>query len=341
MSRADRKIRVVFLGSPEFAVPSLHALAESGDIDVTLVVTQPDRRAGRGKKLTPPPVKSAAEMLGLPVIQPETLRDRAVITQLEEHEPDLLVVVSYGEILRKRLLELAPAGCINVHPSLLPCYRGSLPIQSTILNGDTSGGVSVIKLIKEMDAGPIVHQIPVDLTGRETTGELFDQLSKLAADSLPDVIRDWVAGDIDAREQDHEAATYTRELRKADAQINWSWSAVEIDRFVRAMHPWPKAWTTLDGQRFGIDSVSVTDQNPDSSEPGMITESDNWPAVSTGQGKVRLDRLTPAGKKPQAGDEWFRGARGFEGKCFDQRVEPLEPLIFTRPHGTDTKKQVT
>ncbi|MEX1157907.1 MAG: methionyl-tRNA formyltransferase, partial [Thermomicrobiales bacterium] len=170
-------MRVVFLGTPAFAVPSLISLAEHDKIDVGLVVTQPDRPAGRGRKLTPPAVKAAANALGLWVYQPDSLRDNGTLQTLRDARPDLLIVVAYGELLRRDMLELAPAGCLNVHPSLLPAYRGAAPIPAAILNGDRMSGVSLIKLVRKLDAGPIVAQVEVVVLPGDTAGSLGERLA--------------------------------------------------------------------------------------------------------------------------------------------------------------------
>ncbi|MEX2425801.1 MAG: methionyl-tRNA formyltransferase, partial [Thermomicrobiaceae bacterium] len=266
-------IRALFLGTPDFAVPSLEALDSSDEIEVSLVVTQPDRRSGRGRKLQPPAVKVAAESHDLPVFQPESLRNESVIQRLQNENPDVLVVVSYGELLRKPILEMAPHGCLNVHPSLLPDYRGAVPIPATILSGDNQGGISIMKLVRRMDAGPVLFQAIHQLEGSETTGELTPTLAGLAAEYLPHVVRDWVSGDLAPEEQDESRATYTRELKKSDAQINWNWDSQCIDRFVRAMDPWPRAWTLLEGERISILTLaSETGTQGAAKRPGTVVQ---------------------------------------------------------------------
>jgi len=177
----------VFFGTPDFAVPSLEALTRDGGIDVCLVVTQPDRPAGRGRRLTPPAVKVAAEALDLGILQPESIQDASVSELLVVADPDLLVVVAYGEILSNEILDLAPCGSINVHPSLLPKYRGSTPIQSTILNGDRTGGVTFIQLINRLDAGPVLAQYTAQVGSQATTGSLMSEFARLASDNICEV----------------------------------------------------------------------------------------------------------------------------------------------------------
>lgn len=317
-------ISVVFLGSPAFAVPSLRALASDARFTIPLVVTQPDRPAGRGRRPRPPAVKEAALELGLPVFQPETLRDPAAVERLAAAEPDVLVVVAYGEILRQDVLSLAPHGCLNVHPSLLPRYRGSSPVQAAILNGDTETGVSIIKLIRRMDAGPIVAQRRIPLDGTETAGELSERLANLAAEMLPDVVAGWVAGWLDAKPQDEAAATYTRELTTADARIDWRQDAAAIERLVRAMQPWPKAWTILEGRRVAILACDIS-QEASTQPPGTINISARPPRVSTGTTDLVLLRVQPEGRREMDAEEWARGLRLPRGARFAPVEEGSNP----------------
>jgi methionyl-tRNA formyltransferase len=325
------RIRAVFLGSPQFAVPSLQALIDAEPIELSLVVTQPDRPAGRGRKLQSPPVKVAALEQGIPVIQPESLREADAIVRLKSINPDVLVVVSYGEILRKSLLELPKFGCINVHPSLLPQYRGSIPIQAAILNGDAESGVSFIKLIRRMDAGPILRQIRFPLHGTETTGQLSEHLSELAAAHLPGTVLDWVKGEIEPTQQDEDTATYTRELSKSDAQIDWDWSASYIERFVRAMLPWPKAWTLINGDRLTITRATRMDDCPAvAADSGCLDMNTNGPNVQTADGIIHLELVQPAGKRVMEATEWVRRFQGSEQLKFDSPGKQRQPLFFAR-----------
>ncbi len=308
------RLRVIFLGSPEIAVPSLAALARRPDIDVRLVVTQPDRPAGRGRRLTPPPVRVAAEKLGIDVIQPETLRDPDVLRRMQEAQPDLLVVVAYGEILRKAALELAPLGCLNVHPSLLPRYRGATPIQAAILNGDPTTGVSIIKLVRALDAGPLVAQCAIGVARDDTTGTLSARLAELAAEMLPAVALGYARGERVPVEQDHAAATYTSEWTTVDARIDWSRPAAEIERLVRAATPWPVAWTMLDDERLRITTADVVSSCDESGTPGDITVVAGDIVVQTGAGSLRLGHVQPAGKRPMAAADWWRGRRAGQAR---------------------------
>lgn len=299
-------IRVIFLGSPEFAVPTLRALAASDDIDVVLVVSRPDRPAGRGRHLTPPPVARAALELNLALFQPEHLRDAQAVERLRSAAPDLLLVVAYGEILRQPVLELAPHGALNVHPSLLPKYRGAAPIQAAIMAGDQTTGTSIIRLVRALDAGPIVAQRELDIKPNDTAGSLAARLADQAADLVPRVVRDWVAGRITPREQDDAAATYTREWTRDDARIDWSAPAERIGRLVRAANPAPIAWTTFETKPIRVHAAHPVAQ-PALGAPGSVRIDAGAVLVATGDGALELEIVQPAGKRPMRAQDWLRG----------------------------------
>jgi methionyl-tRNA formyltransferase len=322
------------MGSPAFAVPALEALAKDPSIEIPLVVTQPDRPAGRGRTMRPPEVKTAAESFGLRLVQPDTLQDESIVEQIRRSAPDVIVVVSYGHILRDEVLNLPRFGCLNVHPSLLPRYRGSLPIQAAILKGDSETGVSFIKLVRRMDAGPIVHHSRVPLSGTETPGELSQQLAEVAGTTLPWVVKSWIDGQLQAVPQNEEDATYTRLLKKSDAQINWRSSSTEIERFVRAMTPWPQAWTTIDGERISIQRADVVQGSDQISqaEPGSIHLADGRVLVGTGRDMLELGTVKPAGKREMEAVDWFRGQRFAPKPMFDLPERSTDPLIFRRRH---------
>lgn len=302
-------MRVVFLGSPSFAVPALHALVAHPAVDVALVVTQPDRPAGRGRSLTAPPVAAAALEAGIPLFQPTTLKDDVAVGRLRESHPDVLVVVAYGEILRRDVLDLCPHGAVNVHPSLLPRYRGATPIPAAILNGDITTGISFIRLVRRLDAGPIVAQYVHDIDSRDTTGSLGDRLAIYAASLLPEVLVEYVNDRIVPVLQDDALATYTREWTSADGRIDWQQPAEHIDRLVRASNPWPMAWSTIDSNRVRIIAAEVSTDSHPAHVPGYIDTSTVAPQVSTGQGWLRLVTVQPAGKRPMPASDWLRGSR--------------------------------
>lgn len=306
----SERLRIIFLGSPELAIPSLDALARHPEIDVRLVVTQPDRPAGRGRRLTPPPVRVAAEALGIDVIQPETLRDPDALDRLRQEQPDLLVVVAYGEILRRSALELAPLGCLNVHPSLLPLYRGATPIPAAILHGDATTGISIMKLVRALDAGPLVAQCAIGVAADDTTGTLTTRLAELAAEMLPAVALAYARGQREPVEQDDRVATYTREWTTADGRIDWGRPAIEIERLVRATTPWPVAWTTVDGERLRIVGARVADLESSPGPPGDVVLNSGLVIVHSGDADLILDQVQPAGKRVMPAIDWWRGRHG-------------------------------
>jgi methionyl-tRNA formyltransferase len=300
-------IDVVFFGSPEFAVPALDALARDPRFNVLLAVTQPDRPAGRGKHLRPPAVKRAAAELGIPVWQPGSLRTPGAVAFLKDHPADLYVVSAYGEIFRREVLALPERGVLNIHPSLLPRYRGSAPVQAAILNGESETGVSIIQMVRKLDSGPVLAQSTVPLSGTETAGSLSEQLAEVSGRMIPDVAADWVAGKIHALPQAEELATYTREMTKAEGRIDWRRPATEIERLTRAMNPWPGAWTMFDGKRLKVLELDISHEQ--SLPPGTITRIGNTILVGTGTSPIQLLRVQPEGRREVHAEEWYRGAR--------------------------------
>jgi len=257
--------------------------------------------------MTPPPVKQAALELGLPVYQPETLRDPEAADPIRQAEPDLLVVVAYGEILRKHILELAPHGAINVHPSLLPRYRGSSPVRAAILNGDASTGVSIIKLIRKLDAGPVLRQQEIAIEPGEDAAQLSDRLAEIAAGMLPQTCIDWINGEIVPQEQDESQVTMTREWTRDDARIDWQSTAGHVERLVRASQPWPVAWTTLDGEPFRIHTTRAIDdfELPE----GQVIRAGKQIIAGCGAGALELLMVQPAGKRAMPAMNWWNGVQ--------------------------------
>ena len=236
---------IVFIGTPAFAVPSLHALARDGH-SIAAVITQPDRPAGRHQAPRPPPVKIAALELGVRVLQPANLRDSDTLLRLRELSPDVIVVVAYGQILRPAVLEIPTHGVLNVHPSLLPRWRGASPIPAAILAGDDQTGVTVMLMDAGMDSGPIIAQSEAPIDDNDTAASLSDSLSQVGASLLAETLPRWLAGDIVPRPQDESQATTCPLLRKEDGAIDWTLPAIDIWRRVRAYNPWPAAFTSLD-----------------------------------------------------------------------------------------------
>jgi methionyl-tRNA formyltransferase len=302
-------VRVVFLGTPEFAVPSLRALHNSPLTDVVLVVTQPDRPAGRGRRLTPSAVKSFALAQDLTVFQPERLRGPDVLDRLRAADADLFVIAAYGQILRQAVLEIPRYGCLNVHPSLLPRHRGSSPIAAAILAGDERTGVTIMLTDRGMDTGPLLVQVSVSLGRGETTASLTPRLAELGADLLLRTIPGWVAGAIEPQPQDDAKATLSRQFSKEDGRLDWSRPALELERQVRALNPWPRAFTFVHGRRLLVLLArAVDDQAP--APPGTIVAGEGKAfLVATGDSALRLDLVQPEGGREVSGQQ-FLGNNG-------------------------------
>jgi methionyl-tRNA formyltransferase len=306
---------MLFLGSPAFAVMPLEALAGAG-YEIVGVVTQPDRPAGRRRQLSPPPVKQAAERLGLPVLQPETLRDPAGVAELAALQPDLAVVAAYGEILRRRVLEIPPLGYVNIHPSLLPRHRGPTPVAGAILAGDSETGVSIMRLDRGMDSGPLLAQVTVPLSPTARAGPLTEDLFRLGSNLLLEVLPPYIAGELHPQEQNHSQATVTRLLSRDDRIIDWSLPAVVIERRIRAFDPWPGTAGTWREQPIKILAARVQDDRSVVEPPGSLLIDEGRPLVSTGSGALELLTVQPAGKKPMNAIDWLQGQRASAGERF-------------------------
>jgi methionyl-tRNA formyltransferase len=307
---------IVFIGTPEFAVPSLVGLAESG-YEITTVVTQPDRRAGRGQKPRFSPVKQAALSLGLSVLQPASLRDEGVVAEIASLRPDVMVAVAYGQILRREVLSIAPRGLLNVHPSLLPKYRGASPIQSAILAGEDITGVTIMLMDEGMDSGPILAQESSRIADDDTGGSLSQKLSHLGARMLVETIGAWLKGGIEPQPQDDGAASTTRLLEKEDGRIDWTQPARRIWLQVRAFDPWPGTYTHLDGERLSVLRVYPI-QDHRAAGPGEVVEASDPEgrkiiAVGTWDSLLALDTVQREGRKAMAAVDLAKGARGFVG----------------------------
>ncbi len=299
-------MRIVFMGTPAIAATVLRALVRTGRAPV-LVVSQPDRPRGRGLGLAPTPVHDVADELGLPVVQPEKIDD-AAFERLRDARPDLIVVVAYGKILRKRVLDLPLHGCVNAHASILPKYRGAAPINWAIIRGESVTGVSIMKLDEGMDTGPVGLVRTVPIAPDDTAATLTDKLAILAAEAMIDAIDGIEAGELTWTAQDHDRADYAPMLEKDDGLIDWTRPCVEIDRLVRGVTPWPGAQTTLAGKRL---KVLVAEPEPGvDGEPHVVLESGpGGIVVACGEGALRIRRLQLEGKKAMDAREFVSGAR--------------------------------
>jgi methionyl-tRNA formyltransferase len=296
-------LRVVVLGTPAFAVPSLRALARTATI--VAVVTQPDRPAGRGQRLVPPPVAEAARALGLTVLQPETLRDPTVQGEIASLRPDLLVAVAYGRLIPPAVLTVPPLGGINVHPSLLPRYRGASPIQAAIRDGATITGVTIMYLTNDLDAGDIILQRDVPIGPEETAGELEARLADIGAALLAEAVALIARGDAPRRPQDHAAATYAGKITKADGQIIWDRPAPEIVNHVRAMNPWPCAFTTWPAGTLRIWRARAVEGTGAAGQ--VLAAGDADLVVAAGPGAVALLEVQAEGGRRMTAREFLRG----------------------------------
>ena len=297
--------RVVYAGTPAFAVPPLRRLLAM-DLDLVGVYTQPDRPAGRGRRLQPSPVKRCAQAAGVPVMQPRRLRDAGALAELAALEPDLLVVAAYGLILPPAVLSLPPRGCLNIHASLLPRWRGAAPIQRAILAGDEETGVSLMLMTEGLDEGPVVGECRCAIGSGDTAGDLHDRLAALGAELLADTLPAWLAGEIEPRPQDGCRAVYAPKLEKAEAVMDWSRAAVELARQVRAFDPWPVAETRIDGTRVRVWRAEPL-EGP-AGPPGTVLKADrDGIDVATGRGILRLTELQPEGRRRQSAGDFLNG----------------------------------
>jgi methionyl-tRNA formyltransferase len=290
-------------------VPALRALLGAPSIVVALVVTQPDRPAGRGRHLTASPVKVLAEEQGLPVFQPERLRGPEVLEHLRAADADLFVIAAYGQLLRQAVLDIPRRGCLNVHPSLLPRHRGPSPIPAAILAGDEETGVTIMLTDRGMDTGPILTQERIPLGREETTASLAPRLAALGADLLVRTIPAWVGGAITPRAQDEAVATGSRTFSRADGALDWSRPALDLERQVRALNPWPRAYTFDRGKRLLLlNARAIEGESPVSAAPGTVLNGTAGELlVATGAGILRLDEVQPEGRRTVAGGAFLRG----------------------------------
>jgi methionyl-tRNA formyltransferase len=296
--------RVVFMGSPDFSLPVLRALA--GTYNVVGVVTQPDRASGRGRELKPPPVKLLAQELDIPVIQPEKLRQPEAMEQLRLWNPDLIVVSAFGQILKKDVLYLPHFGCINVHASLLPRWRGAAPINAAILHGDEVTGITIMKMDVGLDTGPILTQRSIRLARDDTAGSVIAKLSHLGSELLIETLPDYLSGTIQSVPQPDDGVTYAPMLKKEEGQLDFTHPADELERRVRAFNPWPGAFMDFDGTLLKIHRAHV---EAGEAEVGKRFVYGDQPAVGAGNGILILDEVQPAGKKSMSGKSFLGGAR--------------------------------
>ncbi|MCG8565320.1 MAG: methionyl-tRNA formyltransferase [Desulfobacterales bacterium] len=303
-----QKTNIIFMGTPDFSVPPLRALAAREDLNISLVVTQPDRPKGRGKKLAFSPVKEAALELGLPVFQPEKINTDEGFETLGQLNPDYFVVVAFGQLLSQRILDIPRKYPINIHASLLPKYRGAAPIQAAVLNMDKDAGVTTMVMAKAMDAGDILLMDSQPLDPDETASQLHDRLSQMGGELIVKTLDAINGGQLTPVPQDHDQATYVGMLKKQDGRINWDKTPDEVRAHINAMTPWPGAFTQLDGKRFKIFQVKPQSETPSDMDPGTIFKCDTQGIhVAVNNGSVCITSLMGSSGKRMAADAFLRG----------------------------------
>jgi len=312
-----KPLRIIFMGTPDFGVPSLQALLDDDRFEVLAVVTQPDRPVGRKQVLTPPPVKQVAAEARLPVFQPTKVRSKSFLADMRELAPDLCVVIAYGKILPQSFLDIPKKGCVNVHGSLLPLYRGASPIQATLLHGETTAGITIMEMSLGMDEGDMITQHTLPIDERETAGTLFTKLSTLSSEVLPQVLVDYCDGHITPSPQP-EPATYCSMLSKEMGYLDGSDESLDAYRKYQAFTPWPGVYTFVNNTRVKLLEVEHSSKDM---PPAELTESDDGLYFPASDGSLRVLRLQEAGKKPQEASEYLRGKQGVSLKL----TPPPEP----------------
>lgn len=319
-------MRIVFMGTPDFAVPALKALVEHG-YDIAGVFTQPDRPAGRGKRLKPSPVKAAAEELNLPIFQPETIKTPESIQQLKALAPDCIIVVAYGQILSKEILQLPPKGCINVHASILPAYRGAAPIHWAVINGEKHTGVTTMLMEEGLDTGDMLLKREIPIPGDATTGEIHDQLAVLGGELLIETLNEWAAGKLAPTPQSG-VSNYAPLLKRQHESLDWSRRAAELHDQIRGLNPWPGAFTLFRGDNLKIWRSRIVQEKDGilaaedafrkaEAETGQIIQvQGDELLIQTGEGILSILEVQPAGKKVMPARDFFNGRHGKLGEKF-------------------------
>lgn len=301
-------LRIIFAGTPDFAARHLDALLSSGH-QVVGVFTQPDRPAGRGNKLTPSPVKMLAEQHQIPVFQPKSLRPQENQHLVADLNADVMVVVAYGLILPKAVLDMPRLGCINVHGSLLPRWRGAAPIQRALWAGDSETGVTIMQMDVGLDTGDMMHKIACSIETTDTSASLYNKLAELGPQGLLITLQQLAAGTVQREVQDEALVTYAEKLSKEEARLDWSLSAEQLERCIRAFNPWPISYFTIDDQPVKVWQATVLAETANA-EPGTIVHADKRGIqVATAQGILNLTQLQPAGKKPMSAQDLLNSRR--------------------------------
>ncbi|MCB7302782.1 methionyl-tRNA formyltransferase [Bariatricus massiliensis] len=299
-------MKVIFMGTPEFSVGTLEALIEAGH-EIVLAVTQPDKPKGRGKEMQFPPVKECALSHGIPVFQPKKIREPECIEELKKYDADVCVVIAFGQILPKEILQMTPFGCINVHASLLPKYRGAAPIQWAVINGEEVSGVTTMQMDEGLDTGDMLEKTEIVLDAKETGGSLHDKLAAAGACLCVSTLEKLANHELTPEKQGESTTEYARMLDKKLGRIDWNRPACEIERLIRGLNPWPSAYTDWEGKTMKIWEADVVHEDSDK-KPGTVVEvTKNGFAVQTGKGLLQVKSLQIPGKKRMEADAFLRG----------------------------------
>lgn len=302
-------MKIVYMGTPDFAVAPLEAILKAGH-EVTAVVTQPDRQKGRGREVQYSPVKECALSYGIPVLQPLKIKEKDAVEELRKYPADIFVVAAFGQLLSEEILNMPRLGCINIHASLLPAYRGAAPIQWCVINGEEKTGVTIMQMAKGMDTGDILLQKEVVLDEKETGGSLFDRLMETGAELIVEALPKIEAGELIPVVQKEELATYAGKITKDMGNIDFAKSAVTIERLIRGLNPWPSAFTHYKGKILKIWEADVVSEcvNAENPVPGTVIAMDKESfTLATGEGALRIRSLQPEGKKRMSCAEFMRG----------------------------------
>lgn len=308
--------KIIFIGTPGFGIPSFKKLAEDDFFEIKLVVTQPDKKIGRKQILTPPPIKTEAQNKNIPVLQPEKISE--IKKEIIQINPDVAIVIAYGQIIPEDILNIPKYGFVNLHASLLPKYRGAACVQAPILNNDKETGLTAMKMDKNLDTGPILSQTTIQLVPNETAGTLYEKLSRLGADFLLETLKKYITGKIKPSPQDNKKACYVKELKKEDGKINWEKTAEEIERFARAMTPWPGAFSQLRNADHQLRIKILEFENNilkiNKYKPGEFFAFDKKLVVQCGQNALIIKSIQPEGKKIISGEDFIKGYKNFIAK---------------------------
>jgi len=312
-----KDMKVIFMGTPDFAVGTLEEIIKAGH-EVVLVVTQPDKPRGRSGALQFPPVKECAVAHGIEVFQPKKIREEENVEYLRKYNADIIVVAAFGQLLPKSILEMPKHGCINVHASLLPKYRGAAPIQWSVINGDAVTGVTIMQMDIGMDTGDMIAKREVVIGEEETGGGLFDKLAEVGAKLCVDTMVEIENGTATRTPQNHDEATHVSMISKELGNIDWNKSAVEIERLIRGLNPWPSAFTKLDGKTFKIWKAKVVSEHTNKQPGRIVNVGKDVLEVQTGEGVLSLLEVQLEGKKRMEVDAFLRGYNVAEGTCFEK-----------------------